>query len=114
MRVTSAKIDEHIEQERQLELVREGVADLLGSRRPSPLPQRDVGRANLAAAQRASARNRHPDQEGEGQEHLDEERQEDGGEGHEGSRSAADLGPERPRRQRPHVRRQTSWMQRQA
>ena len=69
---------QHVEQDRQFELVVVGVGDLGFARAPVRLAQRDVARMHLAAPDRPDAHAPGPEQQHECQKHLDEQRQQDG------------------------------------
>ena len=68
--------DEHVEEQRQLELVVIRVGDLRRAFRPGRLAQRDIGDRHLAPLERADAHEAHPEQQEEGEPDLDEEREE--------------------------------------
>src|ERR1700751_5330984 len=65
--------DQHVEQDWQLELVLEAVADLGDAHRPVLLPQYDIPDPGFLADQRISTLERHPDKEGESEPDQDKD-----------------------------------------
>ncbi len=74
--------DQHVEQHRQFELVAVGIAELRLAFRPSRLAERDIAHLHVAAPDRRGPNPAHPEHQDEGERDLDEEREQDGLEGH--------------------------------